>query len=296
MNPHHKQHLRLFRRSLRRYLQIIRYGKSSLTGVPVFFANSFPKSGTHLLIQILNGFPHLGPAVNSGLQPMVMFKGDTGQVRSTREIVADLNRLLPGDITYGHLHAIPNIVEITCQYTFASYFIIRDPRDIVVSHVHYVTHIEQNHVHHDYFKNKLEDMDQRITASIAGYSITTSDLEQPEQDLVLPNIHTRLEPYLGWIDQEAVCFLRFEDLITDRESAIGRILDHAIQRGFIINTDRDSAISTLATYINPGKSPTFRSGKVGDWEKEFTPEHKRLFKDICGDVLIRLGYEADNNW
>lgn len=296
MNHQNKQYLRLFRRSLRRFLQMIRFTKSSLNSTPVFFANSFPKSGTHLLIQILSGFPHLGPAVNSGLYPIVMFRGDTGQSRSTKEIVADLNRLQPGDITYGHIHAIPDIVEIVCQDNFASYFVLRDPRDIVVSHVHYVTDIEQNHVHHEYFKNQLTDMDQRITASIAGYSMRTPDRGPVGQQLDLPNIRIRLEPYLDWINQEAVLYLRFEDLIKDRESTIGSILDHAIQRGFVINSDRDSAISALATFINPGKSPTFRSGKIGEWAKEFTPEHKRLFKDTCGDLLVRLGYEADNKW
>lgn len=296
MNHQNKQYLRLFRRSLRRFQQMIRYGKSSLSGAPVFFANSFPKSGTHLLIQILNGFPHLGPAVNSGLQPIVMFRGDTGQGRSSTQIVADFNTLLPGDITYGHVHAISDVVKVVCQDNFASYFIIRDPRDIVVSHVHYVTDIEQNHVHHDYFKNSLADMEQRITASIAGYSIATPGHEQKGMDLDLPNIRMRLAPYLDWITQEAVLFLRFEDLVTDREAAIGRILDHAIRRGFLINTDRDRAISALETFINPAKSPTFRSGKVGEWVKEFSPEHKRLFKEICGDLLVSLEYEADNNW
>ncbi len=47
----------------------------------------------------------------------------------------------------------------------------------------------------------------------------------------------------------------------------------------------------LETSINPKKSPTFRSGKTGEWKKHFTDEHKRIFKDAAGDLLTRLGYE-----
>ena len=44
------------------------------------------------------------------------------------------------------------------------------------------------------------------------------------------------------------------------------------------------------------KSPTFRSGKTGEWKKHFTDEHKAIFKEIAGDLLVRLGYEKNNNW
>jgi hypothetical protein len=28
----------------------------------------------------------------------------------------------------------------------------------------------------------------------------------------------------------------------------------------------------------------------------FSEEHKQLFKDVAGDLLVRLGYEKDNDW
>ena len=43
-------------------------------------------------------------------------------------------------------------------------------------------------------------------------------------------------------------------------------------------------------------SATFRSGKTGEWKKYFKDEHKKIFKDIAEDLLIRLGYERDLNW
>ena len=61
--------------------------------MPVLLANSFPKSGTHLLTQVLQGFPSIGPAVDSGLPAIVTYEGDTGRQRQAVEILADLERL-----------------------------------------------------------------------------------------------------------------------------------------------------------------------------------------------------------
>jgi hypothetical protein len=59
---------------------------------------------------------------------------------------------------------------------------------------------------------------------------------------------------------------------------------------------RERAIQVLAEHIDPGRSPTFRSGRVGGWKEQFSPENKRLFKDVAGELLIRLGYESNLDW
>ena len=88
--------VRLLRRFVRRMETTLRRG--TLSQSPIFFANSFPKSGTHLLTQVMAGFARLGPAVNSGLPAVVTFDGFTGRRRSVKEILADLRRFQPGDI------------------------------------------------------------------------------------------------------------------------------------------------------------------------------------------------------
>jgi len=59
---------------------------------------------------------------------------------------------------------------------------------------------------------------------------------------------------------------------------------------------RYSDCCTSESSINPTKSPTFRSGKTGEWKKDFTDEHKQIFKDIAGDLLIKLGFETNLHW
>ncbi|WP_446348093.1 sulfotransferase domain-containing protein [Coleofasciculus sp. F4-SAH-05] len=44
------------------------------------------------------------------------------------------------------------------------------------------------------------------------------------------------------------------------------------------------------------KSRTFRKGTIGDWRNHFTNEHKQAFKDVCGDILIKMGYADGYDW
>jgi len=277
----------LARRQLRRWLMLLRWRQFSFGGAPVLFANSFPKSGTHLLTQVLQGFPRLGPAVNSGLPAVVTFLGDTGHARPEPDILADLRRFLPGDIGYGHLHALPAVAERLGGAGFATVFILRDPRDVVVSHVHYITEMEPNHIHHAYYATELHDFEARLRTSILGL---------PGSEIPFPDIAARFAPFLGWLDTPSVLTLRFEDFIQERQAALGRVFDHAVARGFSSRLPRPLALETLEASINPQRSPTFRSGKVGGWRERFSPQNTRLFKDVAGDLLVRLGYERDLDW
>lgn len=278
---------RLARRAARRMRTKLIYRRLSLDDVPVLFANSFPKSGTHLLTQILDGFPLIGPAVNSGLSAMVIYDGATGRERNTSEILNDLNRLQPGDTGFGHLHALPEIVRLFDRAGFCPYLMLRDPRDIVVSHVHYVTDMEPNHVHHRYYAEELHTFDERLRTSILG---------RPDAEVTFLNIRQRFDPFLPWLEDDHVLCLKYEDFLTHRDDMLGKVIDHAVNTGFPLAVSKEKAVEILNGVINPAKSPTFRQGKSGGWRKQFSPENTALFKEVAGDMLIRLGYEANNDW
>ena len=72
-------------------------------------------------------------------------------------------------------------------------------------------------------------------------------------------------------------------------------MDHLLARA-PLSGPRQQILDSLEGSINPSRSPTFRSGKTGEWRKHFTPEHKKIFKDVAGELLIRLGYEKDTDW
>jgi hypothetical protein len=254
-------------------------------GWPILLSISFPKSGTHLLDQILLGFSRVAPFSTRLHSFYAEYDGDTGRKRTASETRAWLDSLQPLDITSAHLFAPPDVVARVATPAFVPYFIFRDPRDVAVSHVFYVTDMEPRHVHHDYYRS-LPDFDARLRASILG---------RPDAKVEFPDIAGRFSPYMGWLDQPCVLKIHFEDLVNSRPAALNRILDHFLAR-VPLTTPRETILAALETSINPGRSPTFRSGKTGEWKTRFTAEHKQIFKDVAGDLLVRLGYEKDDSW
>ena len=265
-------------------LQRLRF-PSQPANLPILLGISFPKSGTHLLDQILLGFANIAPYAKRLHSFYAEYEGDTGKKRDAQQALDWLDSLRPCDITSAHLFARPEAIAKVCTPGFAPYFIFRDPRDVVVSHVFYVTDMEARHVHHDYYQS-LPDFNARLSVSILG---------RPDAGVEFPNIAARFEPYLGWLDHKEVLTLHFEDLIHRRESTLLSILDHLLSR-VPLQTPRELILNSLEASINPKKSPTFRSGKTGEWKKHFTGEHKKIFKEVAGDLLIRLGYEKDDGW
>jgi hypothetical protein len=236
---------------------------------------------------VLQGFARLGPAVDSGLPAILTFDGPSGEPRQLDVILKDLHRLKGGDIAYGHLHALPEIEAELTKDGVATYFIYRDPRDVVVSHAHYITEMATNHIHHRFYTENLKTLSDRLKTSILGL---------PEITKTFPDIYQRFEPYLAWFESKRVLTLRFEDFVNNRVAILRVILEHAECCGFSLAVDRDQAIYILESSIQPEKSPTYRSGTTGKWRQFFNEEHKDIFKGVAGDLLIRLGYEEDDDW
>jgi hypothetical protein len=251
----------------------------------VLLSISFPKSGTHLLDQVLLGFSKVAPFSRRLHSFYAEYEGESGLKRAPEQAAAWLDALRPLDVASAHLFARVEAVERLITPRFVPYFIFRDPRDVVVSHVFYVTDMEARHVHHDYYA-ALPDFGARLTASILG---------RPELEIEFPNIAERFAPYLGWLDHPEVLKVHFEDLINDRAAALNCIADHFLSR-VPLSAARSRILDALESSINPRRSPTFRSGKTGEWRKYFSQSHKKLFKDAAGDLLIRLGYETNNDW
>ncbi len=280
-----KQPFKLLRWRLRRAQTARRWGAAQLERMPVVIGNALPKSGSHLLIQVLLGLTRIGPFVDPGMPPLNRSAGNRN-VPETK-ILSNLGRLRPGDIAYCYLHARqPFLAELT-HLGRAAFFIYRDPRDVIVSQVFYATDLHPGHGMHDYYANKLSTMEDRLNAAIQGVQAPGAQLS---------SIRAKYERYIGWLDQPDVLCLRFEDLMLDRAAALRRILDHLAARGFQPQPPRPQAIVALAAAIVPGASGTFRRGQPGEWRQHFTAENTRNFKAATGDLLQRLGYEKDSQW
>src|SRR4029450_3945058 len=157
------------------------------SGWPTLISISFPKSGTHLLDQIFLGFSKVAPFSRRLHSFYAEYEGESGRKRSPEQALAWLDSLRPGDIASASLFARDEVLERVCTPAFIPYFIFRDPRDVVVSHVFYVTDMEARHVHHDYYQ-ALPDFNARLNVSILGRT-------DPKVEFL--NIADRFDPYLG---------------------------------------------------------------------------------------------------
>ena len=280
-----KEQLKILRWQGRRAAVAMRWGGKALQAAPAVLGNAMPKSGSHLIIQVLQGLTRIGPFVNPGFPPVNRSEDNSKQPDSF--VLSSIERMRPGDIAYGYVHAREPFISALCRPGRATIFVYRDPRDMVVSHVFYATQMHAGHGMHRYYNETLKTMEERIHAAIQG-------VEEPGSEL--SPVRKKYANYLGWLEQPQVLCLRFEDLILQRQQALGRILDYLAQRGFTPQVERPQAIAALAQAIAPKKSGTFRKGKPGNWEEHFSEANKAFFKETTGDLLVQLGYEANNEW
>ncbi len=264
---------------------ILRWKRFSFDDAPPVFGNSKPKSGSHLLLQILNGFTQIMPYRYVDADPIRTIKKDGGR-KSADGIASDLRNVPPGVIGWGYVEASPENVAVLCQPNRVNYFIYRDPRDMLVSQVFFATDMHEEHGMHAYY-NSLPDFAARLNVAIIGID---------RDGLKMVSVKQRYEGVFQWLEQKHVMCLRFEDLINNRDVTLNAMLDQVEKTGYRIPTPREKALSVLVDAIQPRKSHTFRSGKTGGWKQHFTEDHKKLFKDVAGDLLVRLGYEKDNDW
>ena len=262
-----------------------RWKRLSFNDSPPIFGNAKAKSGSHLLLQVLGGFTQVMPYRYVAADPVRTITRD-GVRRTEQEITADLRRLPQGVIGWGYLDVTPENVAFLCQPGRVNYFIYRDPRDLLVSQVFYATEMQEGHALHKYYAS-LSDFGARLKVAITGID---------QDGMYMVSVKERYEGVFHWLEQPYVMCLRFEDLINQRDATLNAMLDEVEKTGYSIPTPRAQALATLNEAIQPERSHTFRAGKTDGWRQYFTEAHKKLFKDVAGDLLVRLGYEKDNNW
>jgi hypothetical protein len=241
--------------------------------------NSVPKCGTHLLKHLL-----LVAGLPFSTEQVIV--NDAG----TAAVLDDLLRRTRGQGVVGHLIESEEYRRIAEKRGARVFFITRDPRDQVVSHVfHYRTHTD--HALHPYFRDRVPDLDDALFAGIRGFG--------PGPDGHLADVSTFFHYFLGWKDVPETCAMTFEDLVgplgggsAERQLACVRtVLRHA---GFPLRNA--AAARFIAARVFSRQSPTFRAGRIGGWREYFKPAHVEAFKEVAGQLLIDLGYERDFSW
>jgi hypothetical protein len=279
-----KRLLKTLRHRARRARAARRWGAANLQAMPAVLGNAMPKSGSHLLIQILEGLAEIGPFVNPGYPPVNRAEGN--RKLPDEKVLTEIRAMRPGDIRYGYLHAAEPWLSALTGEGRATLFVYRDPRDWVISQIFYAKDMHEGHMLHAYYQS-LPTMEARINAAIEGVST-------PE--VSAPSVAERYSHYLGWLETPGILCLRFEALIEDRRSKIEDILDYLSIFNFRSSIPKEQAITRLTDQIAPRKSGTFRKGQPGEWREHFTPGNVRRFKQVAGELVVRWGYEKESNW
>ncbi len=267
-------------------------------------ANSIPKSGTHLLDRLLMllGFKMvkggIRPNLVSGpLSPVRRFLRGRGpekvvigvvspQQISRRWLARRLSQVSDGCFLNAHCVYTPELAELFREEGMRTVCILRDPRDVAVSQMHYLKQRRQ-HFAHDAFEALPSDR-ERLLVSIRGGELGGRKLQ---------SLNQRYRQFLGWEREGGSVMVKFEDLVGPggggsaeaQRLAVSRVAAH-------LGVPADERTMHLVEEDLFGVGRTFRKGQIGSWREEFSPEHERAVKEVAGPLLVELGYEAGPDW
>lgn len=254
--------------------------------------NSYPKSGTHLLYQILYSIP--------GLQKwddIVSVQALCGIMNAPSHIRWKVGSAPNDSIIRSHLMHCDEILEALREFSCKILFIYRDLRDVAVSHARWVTKEDRIFLHDIYTQSA--NFDDQLMRSIRGVPVGTplgSNVSQPD-------IGADFARWQGWITDPDVCAVKFENLVGERGGGseekrlyiVEKILDH-----LEVNlSPQQIKLRFSSNAMNPEESHTFKKGgkgSIGGWKTKFKESHKEAFKKVAGQTLIELEYEQDINW
>ncbi len=270
--------------------------------VPPFLINNLPKAGTHLIKSIVEMFPgiqctgleflnHLADELNissNGDNTTVPLGVDWPKFAPVTGVKAVLNKIGHGQFAIAHTCYSEGFDILIRDLGIRTLLILRDPRDVVISHAKFIAKKENHFLYPIYEQISPEE---RIIASIVGFEQMNPD------ELMLLNIDHRYRSLLPWNEKSYNYTTRFEKLVgengkVDKAQQTGEIL--SITRHLGIKFDK-SQLSQITDSISIGAS-NFEKEQNDGWKDHFTPLIKTAFKETAGKLLVELGYEENLDW
>ena len=273
--------------------------------VPGFVINSLPKAGTHLLGKAMSLFPGVRYAgvqfdhsnlakILTGATPSdvtIPVGVDAPQPVPRNAIQCSMDQVGRGQFTVWHVPFSDGMADEITGRRMKSLLMLRDPRDVVLSHARFVANLPDHFLYARY--QGLSEPEQ-IMLSIRGFA---ADGNQTADQPGLLDIGARCKSIWQWHDQAFNITTSFEKLIgpqgggtrEEQIAELARIADH-------VGLRHSPALLVQIADTVFGGTKTFRKGTIGTWAADFTDDHKRAFKDVAGEVLIAMGYEQDTAW
>jgi hypothetical protein len=262
-------------------------------------ANSIPKSGTHLLdrLLVLLGFemveggirPHLVMGRYRPVRRLLRGRGEkvtvgvvSPQQVSRRWLAKRLSGVPEGGFVNAHCVYSPELADLFGREGMRVVCILRDPRDVAVSQLHYIKQRKQHFAHADFMA--LPSDRERLMVSIRGGELGGRELQPLDR---------RYRQFLDWERNGGAAMVKFEDLVGVEGGGSAEAQRLVVERvaahlGMTVGEGTMRAVEEGLF----GVGRTFRRGQIGGWREEFSGEHERAVQEVAGPLLAELGYEA----
>lgn len=265
---------------------------------------SFPKSGNTWVRAIVTAYSADGPV------DLAHLESDSGLQRDDIDALAGIETSdLPLDVLIELIpelyrahaarldavtwakthdrHTIAGSVLHPPEITRGAVYIVRDPRDVVVS---YADHMGQS------LDESIADLADDGLVLARSARATSAQRPQP--------VGRWSDHVTGWVDGGlAPVVVRYEDLIADAAGAAAPALAAA---GLDVDHERLARAVAAARFEvlsaseaahgfrerARGQERFFRSGRAGGWRDVLSPSQARRIVDHHGAVMERLGYDT----
>lgn len=157
-------------------------------------------------------------------------------------------------------------------------YIARDPRSHLIAAAEWLLQESEYAVHKDI------SLDQ-LLAELITLQDTKEAIFGPKE---------LLDRYNAWKNNSKVYIACYEKLAGERslEEQILEISKIATHIDHVISMEKAAQIAKKVS-----EKVSITKGKDNNWKELFTQEHKELFKQVTGSLLVDLGYEKDaSNW
>lgn len=265
-----------------------------------WYLNGFPKSGLHLVAQMLHPVAQPQPAEDIDLwkKPWAgTFKRNSWSEEWTapEQALYRIGRLQDGHFLKSHTGYTDEVERFLYFLGVAHVFIYRDPRDVAVSQAYHILNENDERFCHP---------GKELYRAMDGFSdVLMAVIRGVDR---YPGVMQRWRHYAPWLDVDWVHRVRFEDLRADPHGCAEAILRYGFDRvaplygqKLIVDEDAVSIVVQMmvANSERTGRSPTFRKGTVGQWREEFTEAHRAAFKETDAEGwVVKLGYEEKEDW
>jgi hypothetical protein len=182
----------------------------------------------------------------------------------------------------GHIPWSSNLDRVLQQFNYKHVLIIRDPRDVLVSWLHYV--LKPGHPVRCDFIHFSED-------EMVEFAIKGGYLPLSKRNFI--GIGDVFRSVLNWKQSANCLIVRFEDLIGEKGGGSKDDQYCTVQNicNFLEVNLSETELSTVCDNIFDTTVPTFRRGQVGSWKSELKPEWIKIFNQSNSELLNELRYK-----